>query len=53
MANIDPVFEQQLAEMSSEDAAALWARTRPPAEQPRRGQGGIAEAERRFGKRGN
>lgn len=50
MPELAPEVEQQLAEMSDEDFRALTARVRPPAA-PRPGQGGIAAAEKRFGKR--
>lgn len=50
MAELDPAVEQQLADMSDEDFRALTARVRPPVAL-RPGQGGIAAAEKRFGKR--
>lgn len=50
MANLDPAVEQQLADMSDEDFRLLTARVRPPIA-PRPGAGGIAAAEKRFGKR--
>jgi hypothetical protein len=47
---LDPAVEQQLADLSDEDWHALMARVRPPSERP--GDGGRAEAQRRFGERG-
>ena len=49
MAELAAEVEQQLADMTDNDFAALTARVRPP--KTRSGSGGRAEAEKRFGTR--